>query len=179
MWVYVICAIIWVVSLIPTIKERLASEIYAHTGLATFFTLLVLSLGIPQLGGISPNILWLEIIGFVLFIPSAFLVTSSFIALMHEGKAKTLAPSDPNILVDSSIYRIVRHPMFLGTAVWSAALVLVFQSILSIVLGTLAIFCFWMASKEEDKFNIKKFGKSYEKYTKKVPMWNAFKGLRK
>lgn len=69
--------------------------------------------------------------------------------------------------------------MFLGTAVWSAALILVFQSILSIVLGTLAIFCFWMASKEEDELNIKKFGKTYGEYIKKVPMWNAFKGLRK
>ncbi|MDD2777788.1 MAG: isoprenylcysteine carboxylmethyltransferase family protein [Methanocellales archaeon] len=150
---------------------------YAHTGLATFFTLLVLSLGISRLESVFPNILWLEIIGFVLFIPSAFLVTSSLIALMQEGKARHL--QTPSTLVDSSIYRIVRHPMFLGTAVWSAALILVFQSILSIVLGTLAIFCFWMASKEEDELNIKKFGKTYGEYIKKVPMWNAFKGLRK
>jgi len=179
MWVYVICAIIWVVWLIPAIKERLACKMYGHTGMATFFTLLVLGFGVPRLGDIFPSILWLEITGFVLFIPSAFLVASSFIALKHRGKAKTLAPSDPITLVDMGIYGIVRHPMLLGTALWSVALILVFQSILSIALGIIAVFCLWVASKEEDKFNIKKFDESYKEYMKRVSMWNAFKGLRK
>ena len=179
MWVYIICAIIWVVWLIPAIKEHVASEIYGHTGVATFFTLLVLGLGKPQIGNVFPEIFWLKIIGFVLYIPSAFLVASSFVALYHKGKAKTLAPSDPIILIDTGIYRIVRHPMLLGTAIWSFALILVFQSILSIALGIIAIFCLWMASREEDKFNTRKFGKSYKEYIKRVPMWNIFKGLRK
>jgi len=176
MWAYIICAIIWVAWLVPAIKARLVCEIYAHTGMATFFTLLVLSFGIPQTGNIS-DILWLEITGFVLFIPSAFLIVSSFIALKHKGKAKTLAPSDPITLVDTGIYGIVRHPMHLGTAVWSVALILVFQSILSIVLGIIAISFLWMASKEEDKFNIKKLGGSYKEYMTRVPMWNASKVL--
>ena len=182
MLVYIICGVIcvaiWVVWLLPAIKTRLACEIYGHTGMAIFFTLLVLGFGIPQLWDIFPSILWLEIIGFVLFIPAAFLVASSFIALKHKGKAKTLAPSEPIILVDTGIYGIVRHPMLLGMAVWSFALILVFQSAFSIVLGIVAIFLLWMASREEDKFDIKKFGNSYKEYMTRAPMWNAFKGLK-
>ncbi len=182
MLVYIICGVIclfiWVGSLIPAIKTRLACEIYGHTGMAIFFTLLVLGFGIPQLWDIFPDILWLEIIGYVLFIPAAFLVASSFIGLYRKGKAKTLAPSDPMTLVDTGIYGIVRHPMHLGMAVWSFALILVFQSALSLVLGLIAIFLLWMASREEDRFNLKKFGGSYKKYIKKVSMWNAFKGLK-
>ncbi|MEW6041398.1 MAG: hypothetical protein AB1633_07755 [Elusimicrobiota bacterium] len=31
---------------------------------------------------------------------------------------------------------------------------------------------------KEDTFNIEQFGDSYKEYMEKVPMWNAFKGLR-
>ena len=174
----IICLFIWVASLVPAIKERLASEIYGHTGMAIFFTLLVLGFGIPQLGNIFPDILWIEIIGYILFIPAAFLVVSSFYCLYRKGKARTLSPSDPMTLVDTGIYRIVRHPMLLGLAVWAFALILVFQSALSIVLGIIAIILSWMAAREEDRFNLKKFGGSYKKYMTRVPRWNAFKGLR-
>lgn len=181
MLVYIICGVIclfiWVVSLIPAIKERLASEIYGHIGMALFFSLAVLGFGIPQLGNIFPDILWIEIIGYVLFIPAAFLVGSAFYYLFRKGKARTLSSSDPMTLVDTGIYGIVRHPMLLGLAVWSFALILVFQSALSIVLGISAIVLSWMAAREEDKVNQKKFGDSYKKYMARVPRWNAFKGL--
>jgi protein-S-isoprenylcysteine O-methyltransferase Ste14 len=173
----VICLFIWVASLMPVIKEHPASEIYGHIGMALFFTLLVLGLGIPQLWDIFPDILWLEIIGYVLFIPAAFLVASSFYYLYRRGKARTLMPSEHMTLVDTGVYGIVRHPMLLGMAVWSFALILAFQSALAVVLGIPAIVLSWMAAREEDKVNQKKFGASYKKYMARVPRWNAFKGL--
>lgn len=174
----VICLFIWVASLIPAIKERLASEIYGHIGMALFFSLLVLGFGIPQLGNIFHDILWLEIIGYVLFVPAAFLVAYSFYCLFRRGKARTLAFADKMNLVDTGIYGVVRHPMLLGMAVWSFALILVFQSALAVVLGISVIVLSWMAAREEDKINPKKFGSSYKKYMARVPRWNAFKGLR-
>jgi protein-S-isoprenylcysteine O-methyltransferase Ste14 len=173
----VICLFIWVASLVPAIKERLASEIYGHIGMALFFTLLVLGWGIPQLWDIFPDILWIEIIGFIFFIPAAFLVGSSFYYLYRRGGARRLLPSEKMTLVDSGIYGVVRHPMLLGLAVWSLAMILVFQSALAIVLGIPAIVLSWMAAREEDKVNQKKFGASYKKYMARVPRWNAFKGL--
>ena len=82
-------------------------------------------------------------------------------------------------MLDTGIFGVVRHPLYLGTALWSVALMLVFQSILAVILGIVAIACFWMASRKEDEFNMKKFGDPYREYMKRVPMWNLFRGLRK
>ena len=167
MWVYIIIlGIIWVGLLIPVVKERRAWLTYAHGGTGIFFTSLLLNLALNQTGDLA-NIKWLEIIGFILFIPASFLVASAIFAITHGD------------LVTTGMMRIVRHPMYLGTAVAGFALIFVFQSILSIVLSILAIALLWQASKREDDYNIEQFGKSYRKHMTIVPRWNFFKGLRK
>ena len=45
---------------------------------------------------------------------------------------------------------------------------LVFQSVLATILGIANIFCYWMASKKEDSFNIEKFGNEYKEYMKEI-----------
>ena len=148
------------------VQERRAWIAYAHGGTGLFFASLLLSLGLHQTGDIA-DIVWLEIIGFVLFIPAAILIASAIVAITHGDLVKT------------GIMRIVRHPMYLGTAIAAFALILVFQSILSIVLSIIAIVLLWMASKMEDDYNIERFGDSYRKHMALVPRWNIFKGLRK
>jgi len=69
-----ICAVIWVVNgkwLVQAVRKRIASEIYIHTGLGIFFTLLAveLTLGIFRLW-MRFDILWLRIIGLILYIPT-------------------------------------------------------------------------------------------------------------
>lgn len=167
MWIYIIIlGVIWVGLLIPVVQERRAWIAYAHGGTGLFFTSLLLSLGLPQTGDIA-DIVWLEIIGFVLFIPAAILIASAIVAITHGDLVKT------------GMMSIVRHPMYLGTAIASFTLILIFQSILSIVLSIIAIVLLWMASKMEDDYNIERFGDSYRKHMTLVPRWNVFKGLRK
>lgn len=64
---------------------------------------------------------------------------------------------------------------------WSLhiALILVFQSLVSIIFCVPSALCFWIAAREDNANNIKKFGVDYEEYMKKVPIWNVFKSLRK
>lgn len=178
-----ICAVVWIINgrcIFQSAREHISGEVYSHTGLGIFFTLLTLELALPEAGAwMRGNILWLQIVGYILYIPSAFLVFGSMIELKHKGKAKTLAPHGTVTLVQTGIYGIVRHPMWLGMAIWSTALILIFQSILSVILGVTAIVCFRMGTTKEDEFNIREFGDAYREYGKKVPMWNAFKGLRK
>ena len=166
MWAYIVLAVIWIGLLIPVIKERRAWMACSHGGTGLFFTALFLSLGLDKTGEIA-DILWLKIIGFILLIPAIIL----FIAAMFAAARGSL--------VKSGISGIVRHPMYLGTALAAFALMLVLQSILSIVLGILAVFLLWMAGTLEDTYNIERFGDSYRKYMKSVPRWNAFKGLSK
>jgi protein-S-isoprenylcysteine O-methyltransferase Ste14 len=177
-----ICAVIWILNgrcIFQSARERISGEVYTHTGLGVFFTLLTLELVLGEAGAwMRGNISWLQIVGYILYVPSAFLVFGSMIELKHKGKAKTLAPHGTARLVQTGIYGIVRHPMWLGMAIWSTALILIFQSILSVILGAVAIVCFRMGTTREDEFNIKEFGDAYREYGKRVPMWNAFKGLR-
>jgi len=187
MWEYIICAVtcavIWIVNgrcIIRSAREHITGEIYSHTGLGIFFTLLTVELILGEAGmWMQANISWLQIIGYVLYIPSAFLVFGSMSQLKHTGKAKTLAPHGTTTVVQTGIYGIVRHPMWLGMAIWSVALILVFQSVLSIILSAVAVVCFRIGATKEDEFNIKEFGDAYREYIKKVPMWNIFKGLRR
>ena len=128
------------------------------------------------------GILWVRIIGLALYVPSAILVFGSVIQLHRKGKVEgsiALSAYGTSVVVDSGVFRLVRHPLWLGTIIWSIALMLVFQSVFSIVLGAVAINLFRLTAIKETEFNIGKFGDPYREYIKKVPMWNVFKGLRK
>jgi len=178
-----ILTVIWVVNgrmIIKSAKENITGEVYNHTGLGIFFTLMTLELILGKTGmWTQANILYLQIIGYILYIPSIFLVFGAIIQLKHIGKAKSLAPHGANNLVQIGIYGIIRHPMWLGMVIWSVALVFIFQSVLSIILSSIAIVCFGIGSIKEDEFNLKEFGDPYREYMKKVPMWNFLNGLRK
>jgi len=43
-------------------------------------------------------------------------------------------------MLEGGVFGLVRHPLYLGTALWSVALIFIVQSILSMVLGGMAIF---------------------------------------
>jgi protein-S-isoprenylcysteine O-methyltransferase Ste14 len=186
-WTYLICAVIWVVNIkfiVQGIREQTQSEVYAHIGLPIFLTLSIFGLSQPQSGKVLADILWLKIAGLILFLPSALLVIVPMVTLEYKGKSKKsasplFAPSEATIMLDTGIFKLIRHPLYFGAALWSVALIFVLQSILSLFLGGGAIFCFWMASKKEDKLNVRKFGARYQEYMKKVPVWNVLKGLKK
>jgi protein-S-isoprenylcysteine O-methyltransferase Ste14 len=167
MWIYImILCVVWGGLLIPVVQERRAWIACSRGGTGLFFASLLLNLGLPQTGDIA-DIVWLETIGFVLFIPAAILIASAIVAITHGDLVKT------------GMMSVVRHPMYLGTAVAAFGLILIFQSILSIVLSIMAIVFLWTASKMEDDYNIERFGDSYRKHMTLVPRWSVFKGIRK
>lgn len=179
MVVYLVLGVMWGfiigVWLVPVIRQRISCEIYEAIGLGLCFSILILGSGGV---GKQLNYFPLKIIGFALFVPATFFTISAFVALKNQGK-----PTDhwesTTVLISSSIFQIVRHPMYLGTAIFAVAFTLIFPSLVSLVLGIISIFCCWMAAKKEDVFNTEKFGASYLEYMEKVPMWNAFQGLRR
>lgn len=178
MWAYIICAGIWVAIifgwLIPVIRKRMVAEIHVACGLGIMFSLIVL--GVMMMIWKGGDILPLLYAGYVLYVPAAAFVISSFITLKHKGKPGS-GWEPTTMLIEGGVFRIVRHPLYLGAAIWTMGIVLVFQSIASTIPGLVAIFCFWMASTKEDGYNIGKFGDSYKQYMERVPMWNFVKGL--
>jgi len=181
-----VCVVIWVINgrhIAQSAKRGLINDVYAHIGLAIFFTLLTLEY---TLGGTEIwkqwHISWLRILGFALYAPSAILVFGSIIQLHRKGQAEqesALSEYGTTAVIDSGVYRLVQHPMWLGMIIWSIGIMLVSQSIPGIVMGVVAANLFRMAAIKERGFNIKKFGEPYRRYINSVPMWNIFTVLKK
>lgn len=173
------CAIIWIFngySIVHAIREKIIAELFMHTGMGIFFSVMVLELTIGN-GGAWQRLdsSWLQIVGFVLYLPSAYLVIASIIALRHMGKARGKDFTESTMLIRKGLYGRIRQPMSLGLAIWSVAFILVFQSVPATVLCILSFVCFWLAARTEGKHNIRKFGDEYQEYMNKVPMWNFFR----
>jgi len=177
-----ICMVIWIVNgrwLVESIRSHVASEIYTHIGLGAFLTLLALELTIGIQGSwVHFNVKWLEIIGWILYVPAAFFVFGAIATLQHKGKPVGEI-TETTIIITTGIYGLIRQPMTLGMFIWSIALILVFQSVVSIILCVPSALCFWISARKDTTNNIKKFGVDYEEYMKKVPMWNVLGGLRR
>jgi len=164
---------------LPALKGRSIFALYAECGIGICFVILIFGL----LGWFrtQTDVLALQIlnaVGNVFYFLAIILAAVSLLTLRSKGQP-TSRIENTTVLIEKGIFRIVRHPLYLALAFWSIGLILLYQSIPSAILGVIAFFCFWMASKKEDEFNIKKFGSSYREYVKKVPMWNVFKGLRR
>ena len=178
--------VIWVLNgryIAEGARSHIVCEIYAHTGLGIFFTGLVLE---ATLGGTGVwaqgDILWLRILGFALYVPAAIFVFGAMIVLHHKGGVgdrEALSSHGTTVVVESGVFGVVRHPMWLGMIIWSVALMLAAQSVPAIVLGVAAASLFRLAAVKETEFNIGKFGGAYREYLSRVPMWNVFKRLRR
>ena len=176
-----LCAIVWIVNIkeiIHAVKKRMPSEIFIHAGLGLFFSIMIIEWTLGAFGYWERlNIFSLKIIGFILFIPSAYLEWTSHEMLKHKASPEGGNLDATTVFVDSGIYSTVRQPMTLGMAVWSIALILIFQSLLSLTLGLACVFSFWLSATKEGEHNISKFGEDYKEYMQKVPMWNVLNGL--
>jgi protein-S-isoprenylcysteine O-methyltransferase Ste14 len=157
--------------LIAVIRQRMVHGIYEACGMGCYFTLVSLGWGWTGLG-----ILPLQILGLVLYAPAILFVAMSFIGLRTKGKPEDSWERTTK-LIDTGVFQVTRHPMYFGTAIWTVGVMLCQQSIPSLILGLVAVFCFFMASTGEDKFNLEKFGDEYREYMTKVPVWNIFTGL--
>ncbi|MFH2050250.1 MAG: isoprenylcysteine carboxylmethyltransferase family protein [bacterium] len=109
--------------------------------------------------------IWVRIpIGIFLIIISGYLVLKSHAIVF--GKVREV-PS----VIDISVFSVVRHPMYLSELVLYLGLL-----IFSISLIASVIFCmiFWfltIIARYEEKLLLKRFGKDYENYMKKISMW--------
>jgi protein-S-isoprenylcysteine O-methyltransferase Ste14 len=182
MWAPLICAgiwfgfiLYWVTGSIP--KNRIY-EIYAGCGIGICLTLLLFGLfGWYQSQEDTKVLQALGVAGNAFYMASMLLVLLSFVALAHKGKPEGFVERT-TVLIDSGLFGVVRHPLYLGLAFWSIGLVLRIQLILPAMLGMVAFGCSWMACKTEDEYNVEKFGEGYQEYMTMVPAWNVFKGLR-
>jgi protein-S-isoprenylcysteine O-methyltransferase Ste14 len=82
-----------------------------------------------------------------------------------------------SVVVDSGIYAVVRHPMYLSFMFPILALMLISQHWLSVIFGIPIVVFLYMGMGVEEQSNIKKFGDDYRHYMDKVPRMNFLAGV--
>jgi len=115
------------------------------------------------------NIEVLQYIGWIFWIVGMTLIILPYYYLFYR-KVK--------VLIDSGIYAIVRHPLYLGwiLAIFVATIFL-YQHWLFVIIGIPGIASVYLISRQEEQTNIEKFGDDYKRYMQKVPRMNFLAGV--
>jgi protein-S-isoprenylcysteine O-methyltransferase Ste14 len=99
-----------------------------------------------------------------------------------DFQAKGKAPDDGSWLhtttvVDTGIYGLVRHPMYLSFMIISLSLVCLAQHWLGVILGSILIALLYYDMVREERSSTTKFGQAYQDYMQRVPRMNLLLGL--
>ena len=81
------------------------------------------------------------------------------------------------VVVDSGIYAVVRHPMYLIGILYVLTLILISQHWLSVIFGFPIIVFYYLSMRDEEQSCIEKFGDDYKHYMQKVPRTNLLVGV--
>ena len=125
------------------------------------------------------GLLWLNIIGWILF-AIAFLVLGWLprMALTEKGEAPDgKSWLHTTTVVESGIYSIVRHPIYLSWYFYFVGFMCISQHWLTIILAIPAFILVYWDCISEEKSSIEKFGSAYEEYIQRVPRLNFILGI--
>ena len=81
------------------------------------------------------------------------------------------------VLVDTGIYSVVRHPLYLGWLLMYLAIIFWSQHWLTAIIGIPGMVCVYLISRQEDQRLVKKFGGDYKRYIQNVPRMNLLVGV--
>jgi protein-S-isoprenylcysteine O-methyltransferase Ste14 len=125
-----------------------------------------------------PILQWLVYAGWVILAAGFVFIFPPMVFLRSKGKLeKGKDFAHTTIIVDSGIYAIVRHPLYLGWLLMYVAVILFSQHWLVAILGILGVVCMYLISRQEDQHLIEKFGDTYKGYMKSVPAMNIMAGI--
>lgn len=124
------------------------------------------------------NLDWLLYLGFATLVGSFLVGGMSRRAFEEKGEAPDRKRwLQTTVVVDSGIYAVVRHPMYLSGILIIFALMLISQHWLSAIFGVPIMVYFYVSMRSEEKSNIEKFGDDYKAYMQRVPRMNFLLGV--
>lgn len=132
-------------------------------GIAFLLNIIVMNL-------FPPTIEELVLIGYTILGIGALLFVLSVFTLRRKGTSN---------VVDSGIYGVVRHPMYLGGIVMFFSHILLGQNWIVATSTIIGIACCYLIILSEDQRNIEKFGDEYRLYMQSVPRVNLLLGIVK
>ena len=125
-------------------------------------------LNIIMMNLFPPNIKELIVVGYIILGIGALFFILSVYTLRRKGTSN---------VVDSGIYSIVRHPMYLGGMVMFFSHIFLGQNWIVAISTIVGIVCCYLIILSADQRNIEKFGDDYKLYIQKVPRANFLLGI--
>jgi protein-S-isoprenylcysteine O-methyltransferase Ste14 len=93
------------------------------------------------------------------------------IGSVRETTLKVAETHRAEKVVSSGLYSVIRHPQYFGGILAHIGITFLLSSFLSLLVSPIVIFLNYLVSWKEEKELIKEFGKEYEDYMEKVPMF--------
>ena len=125
-------------------------------------------------GGNRPAV----IAGAIILLASLVFIFPPFYLLRKYGKAESGRPYyETTVLVQSGLYKYLRHPQYLGYMMLNIGFSLLSQHIIIVTMSALAIICLYLQTVEEEKYCLRYLGDSYIQYMKRVPRFNFLTGI--
>lgn len=143
-----------------TIKENILMSI---VGLIFFLNLLL-----PVFIPIVPISEELVVVGYIILGIGVIFVILSIVTLRRKGAS---------ILIDSGVYGIVRHPMYLGAIIIFLSHPFMIQHWIIVISSLVAIICMYLIILSGDQRSLEKFGDEYNRYMQAVPRINFLLGI--
>jgi protein-S-isoprenylcysteine O-methyltransferase Ste14 len=115
---------------------------------------------------LNNNIKWYNTVipGFIILILAGYLAWEGHKKIFDEIR-------EPPRVITNGVFSIVRHPLYLASILTYLGLIILTLSLLSFIIWIIAIIFYYYISRHEEKLLLSRFGKEYEDYMKKVPMF--------
>ena len=73
-------------------------------------------------------------------------------------------------LIDSGVFRVIRHPIYTGAILFYLGAILITFSLLSAVFWLVIILAYFLIARYEERILTKEFGEGYTAYKKRTGM---------
>ncbi|TFF94668.1 isoprenylcysteine carboxylmethyltransferase family protein [Candidatus Thorarchaeota archaeon] len=114
-------------------------------------------------------------IGWILIAPAFLMQLMAVSKLISKDAPEAGNQEGEPSLVDTGIYGIVRHPLYVGWAMMTVAMALISQNLASIMMCVVQIIAISVLTSKEEKTNSETF-EGYASYRERVPMVNVVAG---
>ena len=108
-----------------------------------------------------------------LIVSAAFLAPGTLLAVrgVRETTLRVAETHRAERIVTSGVYSRVRHPQYLGGLMAHIGISFLMSALYSLISTPLMVILIYLMSKKEERELVREFGKEYEDYKKKVPMF--------
>lgn len=113
----------------------------------------------------------IPLVHLVVFVPLFVLGGWFGIKGTQETSLKVAETHKPERIVTTGVYAIVRHPQYLGGLLAHIGVSFLLSALYSLLLTPLVATLVYILSRKEEKELIREFGKEYERYRRRVPMF--------